>query len=426
MKPLSSSSNNYVSRDARQEQAVQKWLDNRLKGTFEFPTGFGKSLVAFMCIKRFLNKNPTKQVLIIVPNDALKEQWLDQLIDHNLLKNCSIQIINSAIKKPISVDLLVLDEIHKYAADTFSLIFTQVKYKIILGLTATLKRLDDKDSIIREYCPVIDSISMVDAVNNGWLSGYVEYKVLIETDLSVYETANKEFSECFAFFNNEFELAMKCASDYKFRNLVIKENTKNVKDIEQLRKIRQNITFYAMRFRQTLQIRKDFINNHPKKVELANLILSYRQNCKCITFSSTIKMAEQIKYGKVYSSKESTKKGRTTIEEYLSLPCGTLNTSKKLDEGFDCPDISVAILLTQNSSFTQKQQRTGRAIRKHGDKKAEIFTFVIKGTVEEAWFEKSTGDRGYLTISSNDLESLLKNEEVIPLKNKETKMTFRF
>ena len=46
--------------------------------------------------------------------------------------------------------------------------------------------------------------------------------------------------------------------------------------------------------------------------------------------------------------------------------------------------------------------------------------------MEEAWFEKSTGDRGYLTISSNDLESLLKNEEVIPLKNKETKMTFRF
>ena len=163
-----------------------------------------------------------------------------------------------------------------------------------------------------------------------------------------------------------------------------------------------------------------------KKIELTNMILEHRQDKKCITFSKTIKIAEQIKYGKVLSSKETKKKGRMTLEEFKSASVGVLNTSKMLDEGADIPGLSVAVILGYDSSPTSKTQRIGRVIRKAENKVAEVFTLVIKGTVEEEWFRKSTGSKDYITIADSDLLNLLEGREFTPKKNKETKMIFRF
>lgn len=44
---------------------------------------------------------------------------------------------------------------------------------------------------------------------------------------------------------------------------------------------------------KTLQARKSFIANHPKKIEITNKILENRLNSKAITFSPTIKIAEK-------------------------------------------------------------------------------------------------------------------------------------
>ena len=43
--------------------------------------------------------------------------------------------------------------------------------------------------------------------------------------------------------------------------------------------------------------RKEFIYNHPKKMEVAKKILEARKDKKGITFSSTIKQAESFKNG---------------------------------------------------------------------------------------------------------------------------------
>lgn len=64
-------------------------------------------------------------------------------------------------------DLLILDEIHGYASDVMSQIFSRVKYSMILGLTATIERLDGKEVIIKKYAPVCDTITMEEALENG-------------------------------------------------------------------------------------------------------------------------------------------------------------------------------------------------------------------------------------------------------------------
>ena len=267
---------------------------------------------------------------------------------------------------------------------------------------------------------------MDEAIKNGWLASYKEYKVLVNVDLTEYNELNKEFFNHFSFFEMNFNTAMLCSTDWKYRNEYIRNTIKPNSSYEEIKQHKQNVLIHAMGFNRTLQKRKAFINNHPKKVELANLILSKRLDKKCITFSPTVKMAREIAFGKVYAGKTSKKEGEKVLEEFLKLDKGVLNSSKKIDEGFDCPDVSVGIILGQNSNLIQKSQRIGRAIRKFEDKKSEIFTLVINGTVETEWFRRSTKSKSFITIYESDLLNLLNGDEIIPIKNKETKMIVQF
>mgnify|MGYP002772783655 CR=1 FL=1 len=415
----------FMDRTERQKLGVQKWIDNRLRGTLEYATGVGKSYTAMMAIQRFLAKNPNASVLIVVPTDLLKEQWLEYLVKYKVLDNCKVLVINTVVKGNYACDMLVIDEIHKTGSDTFSRIFRCVKYQIILGLTATLERLDGKQKIIEKFCPVVDTITISEALLNDWLSPYREYKVLLEVDLTEYLETNRQFYEYFSFFNNDFQLAMSCATDWKARNNLCSKMYTGDDKIKRSA-INKQILVNAMGFSRTLQKRKAFIYNQPKKVEIANLILQHRSDKKCITFSNTIAMAEKIKYGKVYSGKDSKKKGRTTIEEFSKEETGVLNTSKKCDEGMDIPGLSVAIMLGIDSSKTRKTQRVGRVIRRAENKEAEVFTLVLKGTVEEEWFRKSTEGKDYITINEENLLHLLKGEEFETQKNREVRMILRF
>ena len=87
--------------------------------------------------------------------------------------------------------------------------------------------MDGKDEIISKKCPIVDTISVEEAIENKWLADYREYEVLIEPeDIDVYKEVNKEFYEHFSFFNYDFNLAMKCATDWKRRAELAKERCK--------------------------------------------------------------------------------------------------------------------------------------------------------------------------------------------------------
>lgn len=375
-----------LSRTERQEQGVQRWVDNKLCGTLNWATGVGKTRGGMMGISRFLKKNPTKSVIVVVPSEPVQKQWVQEIADWNLTSQCSVKTMNDTSKNEYTCTLLVIDEIHKIGAPTLLNIFKNIHYSIILGLTATFERLDGKDEIIRKKCPIVDTITIEEAIKNKWLADYREYEVLIEPeDIEVYRKLNQEFYEHFAFFDHNFPLAMNCATDWKARVALAKERVKDVHNQETWKDINKQILVHAMGFNRTLQARKKYIYDHPKKVELTNLILEHRQNKKCITFSATVAMAEKIKYGYVYSGKDSKKKGRMTLKEFIKQDGGVLNTVMKLNEGFNCPDISVSVILGFNSSQTAKKQRIGRVIRQKEGKVAEVFTLVLKGTVEEEW-----------------------------------------
>lgn len=416
-------------RDERQEEGRIKWINSKCKGTLEYGTGVGKTFTAIKCAKSVLAKYPQFRILVVVPTDLLKEQWIMELTKHGIFMNAEVVVINTVIKHEWTCDILIIDEIHRMAADTFSEVFKKVNYRLILGLTATLERLDGRHTIIEKHCPIIDTISLEEALQNGWVSDYVEYKVYVDADINEYQMYNKEFSEHFAYFGYNFDLAMKMVGKegYKhrlaYRDLLCERD--NVKEGSIKAQILKDVTYHAVGLMKTMQQRKKFIYNHPDKIRLTQLICDHRKDCKIVTFSATTEVAEKIKRGSVYTGKDSKKKSRITLEEFSLQPTGVLNTVKKADEGMDVPGLSVAVILGMDSSPTKLIQRAGRVIRFAPNKRAEIFTLVIRGTVEEEWFNKSHANKKYVTLDEEQLMHVLRREPFEEVKMKPMRFMFR-
>lgn len=418
-----------VTRDERQEECRRKWILNKCKGTIVASTGFGKTRVGLNCIKSVLSKYPELRVIIIVPTTALYEQWLGIINSNNLLLNCNVLVINTAIKSNFNCDVLVIDEIHRVAADTLRQVFRTVKYRYILGLTATFERLDGKHILLQNYCPVIDEITLAEAQFQGWISNYTEYQVILDVeDINVYKDLEYEYTKHFEFFNFDWNKVTNCLgkNGFKYRALLRDEMCPNGTP-EQKKEIFKQITYHATAFMRVIRARKDFINYHQKKLEVTRKIIKNRPNSKIITFSNSIKMAESIGMnGKVFSGKDSKKKGRMTIEEFSERNSGVLHTVKKADEGLDVPGLSVAIILGLDSSKIRKTQRIGRVARKEGDKHAEIFTLVINDTVECDWFKKSNNSENIITIDEQGLDDVLAGKPPKPYTKKIKNFTFRY
>lgn len=364
-----------MTRTERQKLGLQKWVQSGCRGTLQWSTGVGKTRAGIMAIQLFLTKNKDKNIVVIVPTEYLKTQWILELDKNGLILFVNVEIINSAIKRDDQIDLAILDECHKLGADTFFHIFDKRKPKLVLGLSATFNRLDGRHQLLEHYCPVCDIINLQEAIANKWLSPYKEYKVLIEPDdIDIYRQASSDFFNAFSYFNNDFALAMKCVTGIKKGNVVVKAshfvryeyaqrlctlpvNHHNYKDA--VNAIFKEVTAVTFTWSRALQARKAYVMNHPKKLEITRKILAYRPNVKAITFSATIKQAEKIGNGLVVHSGKTKKKNRITMEEFAKFSTGVIHTAKSLDEGVDIPGLNLAIILCNTSSQTQKTQRVG-------------------------------------------------------------------
>lgn len=224
-----------LDRTERQKEGVRKWINSGCRGTWMYCTGFGKTRTAITAIKAFLTKNVNKKIVVIVPTDYLRIQWIQELNKNGLIHDVTVEIINSAIKSDAQIDLVILDEVHRYASDQFYQIFQQRKPKLVLGLSATFNRLDGRHELLSQYCPVCDEVTIKEAIENKWLAPYVEYKVLIEPDdLELYRDATRQFNESYAAFNFDFKTAMDCMTNVITRRVYAKKMGFSVKDIDAL------------------------------------------------------------------------------------------------------------------------------------------------------------------------------------------------
>lgn len=314
--------------------------------------------MAILIIQGLIAKKNDLKVLISVPTITLKEQWEKDLEKFNIIDNCNVVVVNTAITKEWDCDLLILDELHIFGSLQNRKIFTVVHYKLILGLTATYDRLDGEHKIFDKYCPPCDFVTVEDCLKNGWVSPYKEYQVIIDVDdIDEYKKYDREFLEHFEFFQFNWNLVNQCIGKIGYKNRYELSKIMCPNDESERKKTFTLITYHANGFMRSLQKRKAFINNHPKKLEITRHIIACRPNSKIITFSNSIKMAESIGIGKVYSGKDNDKISKAILDEFKAQDKGVLNTIKRVDNGLDCPGLSVGIILGTDSSKTKAIQR---------------------------------------------------------------------
>ena len=88
-----------MTRDERQKIGILNWVKAQCRGTLVWATGVGKTLTGIKAIKLYLTKNKDKNIVVIVPTENLKIQWLQSLSKNGLYHEVKVEIINSAIKR---------------------------------------------------------------------------------------------------------------------------------------------------------------------------------------------------------------------------------------------------------------------------------------------------------------------------------------
>ena len=400
-----------MSRDERQAACMRKWIASNGHASIEASTGFGKTRIATNVIKWLQSRHPEIRIIIVVPTSALQEQWMDRLREQECaMDTIQVYVINSVIKQCRECDLLILDECHRYSARTFSDVFTQVRYYMILGLTATFERLDGKHAVLSRYAPIVDRITIQECLANKWVANYKEYAVIIEPgDLDEYDRLTRQFTEHFEYFDYDFKLAMTMVGPegWKHRNSYARELCR---DPALFPEVLRTVTLHSVGLLRAIQSRKKYIYGHPEKLRVAEEIIAHRPDSKIITFSASVAMAEKFREGFVYTGRDSKKANRITLNEFTRMKAGVLHSVKLAQEGIDVPDLSVGIMLGVDSSKTKHAQTRGRIVRYQEGKEAEFFTLVLKDTVEIEWWRKSNDSDDCIVIDEENLMKVLNHE----------------
>ena len=385
-----------------------------------------KTYIAIKAIQRMRKRYPELNVLVLVPTSALQSQWIEKLTENDVLRNTTVQVMMGASQRKYKCDLLIIDECHRINSEVLSNVFNVVKYKAILGLTATFERLDGRDRILAKYAPVCDEIPIEVAMANGWVSPYKDYIVILDVpDIAVYKKYNREFHEHFGFFDYKWDVVNSLVGKDGFEKRKA-YTSKICKDPEEWKNVFKMVTYHAIGFWRTLKARKAFIANHPEKIRVAQKIIKARQNKKIITFCSSVKVAESFKNGYIFTGKNGKRKNKMTLEEFSKETSGILHTCKLAEEGISIGDLSVGIMLGVNSSKTKQVQTLGRILRIAEGKQAEFFTIVIKDTVEVEWMKNSRSSDYFEIIDEEALDHVLNNEPYENYKRKLQKLNFRF
>ena len=187
-----------------QEDAVTELLAARGKGQevalIAMATGLGKTVVAAEYVEKILTENESLKVLVLAHSEDILKQSEKSFWKH-LPKTISTHQINarerphrtdgvtfatfqtmsniiSSIPDEIKFDTVIVDECHHAAARSYIAVIRALAPNYLVGLTATPWRTDEK-SLRNIFGDAIYSKSIIEAMNQGWLSE-VDYRLLID------------------------------------------------------------------------------------------------------------------------------------------------------------------------------------------------------------------------------------------------------
>lgn len=387
-----------------QKNAVEKWLENGMKGIFEMATGTGKTFTALGCLNEVLRYRKKLLVVISVPYQHLIQQWkreinkfdvwyddliiassanpswkndlMDVLIDfglggknkvivlttHSTFSSSSFIKLIDDIREKTDI-FLIGDEVHSLGSKERRNGLIE-KYNIKLGLSATPRRWFDTEGtkILYDYFgDVIFEFGLKEAIDQGYLTPYryiPEFVSLTGKELDDY-----------------IELTSSVLKRYNA--------TKNNKEKDEILEI-------------LLFKRAEIVKNAQKKYEVLKSILDTNKNIEHAIIYSTPQQIDNVMNivnirgipAHRFTMDEGTipKKefgGKTErdfiLEKFIEKKYKVLVAMKCLDEGVDVPPARMAVLMASSGNPREYIQRIGRIIRRYpGKNEATIYDIIVK------------------------------------------------
>lgn len=393
-----------MTKENKIQEFLELWKGNKGIGRMIIPSKFGRQLLVSKALELFLSKNSTSEVVIVSKNLSYKFQWGEWIQSNDLYKSCksyNIDYILNNITKFPKFPFIIIDDLdnEKNIQDLL-----KIPHKFVLFISTSYD-LNKFKSI-----PVVGTVSKDEAIENSWVGSYKEYKVLVDVDdLELYKDHDKKFYKYLKLFNYDLTLAMNCLASKESREELARLKNCDLKLINAC-------TFGVHR---ELKWKKDFVYSHPKKELLARKILEYNTFNRVIIFSPTIE--ESLKYGDVQYNHKLTDKKKFEAIKNIKFP-GAITLSAVNDISSDIESqFDTEIILCNNSSNILKENRL-RLLKDGG----RVFTFVIKGTMEEAWFKLSTLDNDYITITERMLQRVLEGKEIMEDRIEGPEMLFNY
>lgn len=351
-----------------QKIALTRWLSNGTRGVISVATGGGKTFFAFLAHKEL---SPGTILLVVVPTEALQDQWVVNITEElNVpesqvgilnsrsaekdLKKWNVVVINSARKLDISDEVkrqvfLVVDECHRSGSYENSKALIG-KWGHTLGLSATPERqFDDgfQRYIQAALGEIIFEYSVADAIKDGVLTPF--QLINIEVPLTGGEQEKHD----------------------KYTRQIARLMGSN-QDSESKGKIEMVLRSRARNYQNAL-------GRIPVTVQIMEDLHGSRTIIFHESISAVEKISNKLKQRNhsvvTYHSKISSKLRRDNLRLFRKGLVNVLVTCRALDEGLNIPETEVAIISSATSSDRQRIQRLGRVLRpSKGKESATVYT----------------------------------------------------
>ena len=359
-----------------QEKAFPLWWEKK-RGIIKVVTGGGKTFFAIHCLKKYLENDPQKSILIVVPSIALLDQWYDSLSQNfddkeislngggeqtKIITKICISTIDS-LKNIISLidaenTLLIVDECHKIGTEKRGEMLTNA-WHATLGLSATPERdYDDNFYIIIKKIlgDIIFDYDYIDAredeviVNFKLLYGYA---ALLPEEENKYKKFTKSIQRRAATIGGQD------MNDYPLKMLIFNR--------ARLVKNSKNRIPYGIELIQ--------------KYERDSWIVFTENKKQAKEFNKIVNKLKGFNSG-IYNTDLNDDERQENLEKFKAGNLNVLVSCTALDEGFDMPEADGAMILSASSSKRQRIQRMGRVLRITANKENALIVTVYSSKTE--------------------------------------------
>ena len=359
-----------------QEKAFPLWWEKK-RGIIKVVTGGGKTFFAIHCLKRYLENDPQKSILIVVPSIALLDQWYDSLSQNfddkeislngggeqtKVITKICISTIDS-LKNIISLidaenTLLIVDECHKIGTEKRGEMLTNA-WHATLGLSATPERdYDDNFYIIIKKIlgDIIFDYDYIDAredeviVNFKLLYGYA---ALLPEEENKYKKFTKSIQRRAATIGGQD------MNDYPLKMLIFNR--------ARLVKNSKNRIPYGIELIQ--------------KYERDSWIVFTENKKQAKEFNKIVNKLKGFNSG-IYNTDLNDDERQENLEKFKAGNLNVLVSCTALDEGFDMPEADGAMILSASSSKRQRIQTMGRVLRITANKENALIVTVYSSKTE--------------------------------------------